>query len=169
MPRTARSTPGPQPHNTEPRKGPRVPATTHPRPTILSHRHPHPTHSRIHSCPFVTFVVQNPHPNPVPYGRPVRSRGAAKHARHPRFSLSTPAPGIADFPARVHPLTLPHIPLNVTFRSRKSRGVAVPVTVAVTVVVPATGVLGWAVKVTVVPAASVTPLSLKVVRSFDHR
>jgi hypothetical protein len=57
---------------------------------------------------------------------------------------------------------------RVTFTFTNSLGAAVPVTVAVTVVVPACGVSGWGVMTTVVPSKSVVPLSLKVVKSFDH-
>jgi hypothetical protein len=57
----------------------------------------------------------------------------------------------------------------VTFTFTNSLDAGVPVTVAVTVVVPACGVSGWGVMTTVVPSKSVVPLDLKVVKSFDHR
>ena len=126
------------------------------------------------------WVQSPPRPTSVPQPRPINTRGYRETLAAPPVPETTPQnpvprpspyppPGSPTFQPASTPLTRPHIPLNVTFRSRKSRGVAVPVTVAVTVVVPATGVLGCAVKVTVVPAASVTPLLLKVVRSFDQR
>ncbi len=56
----------------------------------------------------------------------------------------------------------------VTFTRTNRLLVAVPVTVAVTVVMPDEGVFAWVVKLTVVPAPSVAPLARKLARSFDH-
>lgn len=57
----------------------------------------------------------------------------------------------------------------VTSTSTKSLSVAVPVTKAVTVVLPGVGVSRCTVKSTLVPSPSVAPSAWKVARSFDQR
>lgn len=82
--------------------------------------------------------------------------------------LHKPAgPGITLVPAR-DMQDGAAIQFRVTFTFTNSLGAAVPVTVAVTVVVPGCGVSGRVVMATVVSLPSVVPLSLKVVKSFDH-
>ena len=57
----------------------------------------------------------------------------------------------------------------ITSTLKNSLAVGVPVTVAVTVVIPGAGVPGVATKVTEVPSRSVAPVALNVARSFDQR